>query len=218
MTCPECSIEMDKVKTESNYGIPIVLNQCHRCGGLWFRDLQLFQVKISEAEKIDAVSAIDLGKLKQNVVLSNHSHSCPSDGTPLEVFHDPGFPKSLQIESCPKCGGFWLNRGEFQEFQKERLEQIESFHNPPDIVVEEPKKESEFDKKMKAILAEEKKKDDNYGSLGNLGNFLMSPVDSSGKVDPLLDLNQNSPGALRPNDVANFAIMSIRLLFSMFLR
>ena len=44
---------MKNVKTVAHYGRPLILDQCEKCGGLWFDRMELFETKHGEAEKIE---------------------------------------------------------------------------------------------------------------------------------------------------------------------
>ena len=53
MKCPNENAEMQQVKVESHYGQTVILDQCPKCGGIWFDSLELYSVKQGQAEIID---------------------------------------------------------------------------------------------------------------------------------------------------------------------
>lgn len=161
MNCPYCHEPLHDVKIESHYDATIILNQCAKCGGIWFDKLELFSSKRGEAEEIDK---LDEKKLGENTQLESNELYCPRDNTKLKLFQDPYFPKSIQVESCPTCGGFWFNRGEFAQFQEEREKRIAK-----------PKEADKLEQNIDSLLRSESEQD-KYNALGRLGNFLMTPI------------------------------------------
>ena len=156
---------MQQVKIESHYATPIFLDQCLKCGGLWFDGMELFRARQGEAQKVESV---DVGKLCQPTPIEQKVLRCPKDEAALTLFHDPNFPKSILVESCPVCGGFWFNRCEFVEFQEER-EKLEKA----------PKKkegDAQLQQDIEKLLELHSKKS-SYDALGKLGTFLSTPVD-----------------------------------------
>ena len=155
---------MHEVNIESHYATPIVLDQCSVCGGLWFEGTELFRARVGEAHKIEA---LDADKFCAPSPPAEKPLLCPSDRTTLTPFSDPNFPKEILVESCPACGGFWLNRCEFVKFQEKRQKAAVA-----------PKKEDndQLQKDIEKLLEHHNKKD-TYDALGKLGTFLSTPVD-----------------------------------------
>jgi len=104
---------MHQVQITANYGLPLFLNQCDICGGIWFDASGLYRAKQGEAEKIDLV---DTYILTASTPVENKIHLCPIDGAQLSRFTDANFPGYF-CGTLPSCNGFWLNRGEFTKFQ-----------------------------------------------------------------------------------------------------
>lgn len=158
---------MNEVKTESHYGVPILLDQCSHCGGIWFDKEELLATKHGEAAKIDSI--LDTSILTQAKVFKKDSLSCPADNTILTIFKDPFFPKELIVERCKRCGGFWFNRGEFKNYQDFRLQkQTEAPDDKYDKLKEEINK-----------LLVGQSNSNKYRAMVHLGEFLTSPVDAS---------------------------------------
>lgn len=168
MKCPNCSHTMHQVKTKCHYGIPIVLDQCPSCGGLWFDKSELFRTKHGAAKKIELIDEKILGQIKP---LKKERLKCPQDDAKLRIFSDLNFPKEIQIESCPKCGGFWFNRGEFAKYQdikEKKIKQREAETTP--------KKDDKFESQVAKLLELHSKKGV-ASTIGTLGKFLATPVD-----------------------------------------
>ena len=166
MICPNENIEMKQIKVESNYGQTVILDQCPKCGGIWFDSMELYSVKQGQAEKIESLNA---DTLRTSSVMEDSKLTCPRDSVKLVHFSDPFFPKNIIIARCPVCNGFWLNRGEFIKYQNYR----QSLKKPREITAEDEKLEQDIER----ILAEHKT-GDATNTLGNLGKFLGTPMDS----------------------------------------
>jgi len=160
--CPECQEIMREVKTSSNYGIPIVIEQCEKCGGLWFDDDELYRTKLGMAHEIE--SKLNVEKLRKISDFKEKNLFCPKDNTKLEVLEDKYFPMAAIIEFCPKCNGFWFNRGEFIEFQNSRRKKIIEREEEKIKKIEAQELDKELNKKVMGImrlyhdLGEEKRK------------------------------------------------------------
>ena len=170
MICPNDKIEMQPVKAESHYGQTVMLDQCPQCGGIWFDSYELYSAKQGQAAKIELLNAASL----QAVSLINNSElHCPRDQTQLIQLNDPFLPKDLILARCPRCNGFWLNRGEFLKYQQYR-QYRQSLNQPKEIVIEDNK----ADQAMLQVYEQYKTKDSTE-LLGKLGSFLSMPVNST---------------------------------------
>jgi Zn-finger nucleic acid-binding protein len=112
---------MRPVKVNSHYGQPIILDQCGKCGGIWFDESELFRAKQGEAERIEW---LDAEALRIPAEMESATGRCPKDGGILFQFKDERFPEDVLLERCPACRGIWLNRGNFTEFQKGRQQRL----------------------------------------------------------------------------------------------
>jgi len=198
MKCPNDGCEMHQVQSTANYGLPLFLDQCDTCGGIWFDESELYRAKQGEAEKIDL---LDTYILSASTPVESKAHLCPRDGAQLCRFTDPNFPAGIFVERCPSCNGFWLNRGEFTKFQHARQAMLT------------PKEPTEADKKLQeqiqSILADQKN-GDSESVLNKLNKFLSQPVDGSDSLS--LDSNNNSTeGANAVGVILNVATTLLRL-------
>ena len=201
MICPNENIEMQQIKVESNYGQTVILDQCPKCGGIWFDRLELYSVKQGQAEKIEL---LNVDTLRTSSLMEDSELTCPRDSVKLVHFSDPFFPKDIIIARCPVCNGFWLNRGEFVKYQNYR----QSLKKPREITAEDEKLEQDIER----ILAEHKTRDAT-DTLGKLGEFLSTPMDSMTwrPVEPD-QLSENEKTSI--NSITN-ALMAI---FGLFIR
>ena len=78
MFCPNENIEMHQVRIESHYGQPIILEQCNKCGGIWFDESELFRAKQGEAEEIELLDSEILrnpSKIEKSVLICPRDHA-----------------------------------------------------------------------------------------------------------------------------------------------
>lgn len=113
LNCPNCNGQLKETYAEANYGRVLLLDQCEKCGGVWFDHWELYHLKEAEARRLDVINEASL--------LSSNPHTtgdglCPRCKLKLESFNDPSFPKDSQIMRCKCCNGLWLNRGELSKY------------------------------------------------------------------------------------------------------
>ncbi len=188
MLCPNDNVEMSPVKIESHYGQPIIIDQCKKCGGIWFDNFELSRAKLGEAVKIEQLNA---ALLASPTVIQNSKLLCPRDKRELARFNDAYFPKDIIVARCPVCEGFWLNRGEFTKYQQSRSE----LKQPKEIIISNSGTKS--DEAIQRIL-EQYQSGSSTDTLTRLGKFLSTPVDNmtlrpeeSAEVSPAVDRTIN---------------------------
>lgn len=123
LNCPACKIPMLVVTTKSHYQIPIELDQCSNCGGIWFDTSELFSAH--HKAHLD-VPQLNTKHLVEKVSLKSEQLLCPKDKIPLKRFQDPVLPEELILEACPKCHGYFINRSHFESYQGSRTEKLEA--------------------------------------------------------------------------------------------
>lgn len=158
--CPNCDAFLKKIIAKSHYSWTVELDQCPECGGIWCDDLEMWSVSEDTVKEIDLKKIGTLHQIRKELF-------CPICNVKLNEFKDPCFPNQLKLSFCPKCSGFWLNRGELTEFKK--LQNNKKTNN---------KKNEEFGKQIEALL--NLKKDKEIELLGNLARFVNGPKE---KID-----------------------------------
>ncbi len=206
MLCPNDSTEMFPVKIESHYGQVIVLDQCQKCGGIWFDKLELTRARLDQAAKIEQVNTALLVNPTQ---LNNSRLLCPHDRNILTQFDDKYFPQGIIVAKCPACEGFWLNRGEFARYQNAR----QIMKQPKEIVISENK----FDNDIQRILAQYQS-GNSSDTLARLGKFLSTPVDVPMKTvtmkpDGSVEESEASTGVQQTIGTAFNILMLVMRLF-----
>ena len=110
MKCPACKGPL----REKSAG-PMTLDTCYGgCGGIWFDP--------SELERVDARAATTLHTIWQDPhrkVVITEPRPCPR--CPNQILDRRWFSetKKVEIDQCPKCGGIWLDAGEFTQIYAE---------------------------------------------------------------------------------------------------
>jgi len=158
---------MRPVKVMSHYDQQIDLEQCDKCGGIWFDESELYRARQGEAEKIELMNA---EILRNPTVIEAAALYCPRDEAVLQLFTDKYFPHDIILERCPSCQGIWLNRGTFTRYQKYRKELM---HPKEKITNDEHLGES-----INQLIAAHKSGQSNE-TLKKLGNFLSAPLDDT---------------------------------------
>ena len=133
MLCPNDSTEMHQVTIVSHYGGPIFVDQCEKCGGIWFDESELFRAKQGEAEKIEALNT---EMLRTPSTIENSTLICPRDQTAMNRFTDKYFPQDIVLVRCPSCHGIWINRGMFTKYQQFRQKLMPKKKSPQDEILE----------------------------------------------------------------------------------
>lgn len=113
LICPNCNSNLKETYAEANYGRALLLDQCERCGGVWFDQWELYLLREAEAKRLDAVNE---GSILSSIPHPQGDNLCPRCKIKLEPFIDPTLPKDSQIMRCKCCNGLWLNRGELSRY------------------------------------------------------------------------------------------------------
>jgi Zn-finger nucleic acid-binding protein len=190
---------MHQVKITSHYGQPIILEQCEKCGGIWFDESELYRAKEGEAEKIES---LDSESLRNPTKIESSTLICPRDQAVLFQFTDKYFPRDIILERCPLCNGVWLNRGIFTKYQRFRQE------------LKRPKERSSEDKKLEESVSQliaSYQSGRTTDTLGNLGRFLSTPLDEYSSLP--LDSPQRALDAENVVNVALNILMTILRAF-----
>ncbi len=196
--CPNCGIDMNLVQVSSHYGINILVDQCDRCGGLWFDDGEHFRVGDDEYKKF---KKIDFEKFKKNFKIKTDI-LCPKDGQELKILDDKYFSEKIEVDYCPKCYGFWFNYGEFDEFQKERGKKM---NKKKKKMNKDEKLEQQIEAMMSSYSVASK-----YNAIGNIGRHLSSDA-SSAKMKQIMGGVNNNP----MNDLIRGVYLVISSIFIM---
>ena len=196
MLCPNDHAPLHQTTASAQFCQKVVIDQCGRCGGLWFDPFELYKVKQVQDEAIDP---LDAEILRTSSDIDNPTLLCPRDKTALFQFKEPRFPKEIILMRCPKCQGFWLNRGEFTKYRHARENLTPAKESVPE--------NRALNAQVEQLLGEHHA-GSNVDVLRKAGAFLSSPVGSS------LDGNQALAGK---GDTLDLFVNALVILLRLFI-
>ena len=128
MICPVCRVDL-KSSDLGEYGF-VIIDVCPTCQGSWFDK--------GELDRLDESVWTDVEKAEFDNVGSDHkSVRCPKCDVELEPL-SPTDAKTLIVDRCPSCLGFWLDRGELDRVREvadkdvsEILDTMKFLQRPP---------------------------------------------------------------------------------------
>ena len=110
MKCPACQGPL----RQKSAG-PLTLDVCYGgCGGIWFDQTELNRVDARGAASLHTV-----WRDPNKPVVLTEPRLCPR--CPDQVLDRKWFSDSrkVEIDQCPRCGGIWLDEGEFSRIYGE---------------------------------------------------------------------------------------------------
>lgn len=106
MNCPKCHVA--KLTRRRAKGKDFAVEYCLRCKGVWFDPDELEEVMPEAIKELEVP-----GEAQKNIECL-----CPKCNNALYAFDYP--QTYVTIDMCRKCGGLWLDRGEFKEIRDVR--------------------------------------------------------------------------------------------------
>ncbi len=117
--CPECESEMREVSMKTSIGTFVKIDQCQKCGGIWFDAWELYAIGNStDCQKLNRPDMERLWKKYE----SSGNFICPRCGISLSRIQDRNLPEEINLRRCNFCGGIWLNYLDFKIYQDWRSE------------------------------------------------------------------------------------------------
>jgi hypothetical protein len=114
MKCPACFARLTETEVAS-----IKVDVCEGgCGGIWFDGFELQHVD----EESETAGESLLYVTHDPAVQVDHSRrrNCPRcEGIKLKR-HFFSARRQVEVDQCPNCGGYWLDRGELAHIRAER--------------------------------------------------------------------------------------------------
>ena len=106
MKCPACDTTMEEVIVED-----IAVDVCKQgCGGLWFDNFEL--QKVNETHESAGESLLQIRAEGTVTIDPSQRRMCPKCEDITMMRHFFSVNKEVEVDECPKCGGFWLDCGE----------------------------------------------------------------------------------------------------------
>jgi Zn-finger nucleic acid-binding protein len=89
----------------------ITLDVCAAgCGGIWFDAFEL--QKVDEPHESTGAKLLEIERNKNVKIDYTLKRSCPKCSAVTMMKHFFSVKRSVEVDECPKCGGFWLDYGE----------------------------------------------------------------------------------------------------------
>lgn len=118
--CPSCSVKMECVATNQIYGQRLEIDQCARCGGIWFDDMEIYTVAPDSLEEVKAVSGDLFSSLHSTQSQNDISLTCPNNHGSLQEFDHDKFSEHIKMYNCIMCNGTWAHHTHIKAFVKQR--------------------------------------------------------------------------------------------------
>lgn len=110
MKCPACK---NPLREKGAGGM--TLDVCYGgCGGIWFDATELERVSAQAATALHTIWQVPVSPVKLSE--PRPCPRCPDTILERKWFSDL---KRVEIDQCPKCGGIWLDAGEFSRIYEE---------------------------------------------------------------------------------------------------
>ena len=101
------------------------------CGGVWFDNFELARVDQAHEKLGEALAALEFAP---HTVVVQQKRSCPKCPDIKMLQHKFSPEKPVTVDTCPNCGGIWLDGGELAEIRRpakasDRKEVAQKFFN-----------------------------------------------------------------------------------------
>jgi Zn-finger nucleic acid-binding protein len=113
MNCPACDHPLTPVSTGR-----ITVDACEGgCGGIWFDNFEL--KRVDEPNEVEGEALLNIEFDPAITVDYQRRRTCPKCKDVLLMRHFFSHRRQVQIDTCPKCGGVWLDAGELAQIRRE---------------------------------------------------------------------------------------------------
>ena len=111
MKCPACSNVLTPRTVED-----LVVDACSGgCGGLWFDQYELRKVDAKMERQGEEL--LDIKANPDTVIDRSAPRKCPKCEGMAMIRHFYSAKQEVEVDECPKCGGFWLDQGELRRIR-----------------------------------------------------------------------------------------------------
>ena len=112
MNCPACSRALTQLTVED-----VEVDACHNgCGGLWFDNFEM--AKFDEPHESSAWEQVLVSVDLLAPADYEAKRICPKCSVPM-LRHFFSQQRRTHVDSCPQCGGNWLDTGELAQVRAE---------------------------------------------------------------------------------------------------
>ncbi len=111
MICPRCKNRLTIVTVDK-----VAVDVCKGgCGGIWFDLKELDNFDEPHETAGEELLDIDLG-LRRDVDYKARIN-CPRCKDVILMRHFSSVKREVEVDKCPKCGGYWLDYGELEQMR-----------------------------------------------------------------------------------------------------
>lgn len=111
MNCPACKNDL----TEKILG-DVTFDVCQNgCGGIWFDLMELR--KVDEKHETLGEPLLNIEKDPHVHVDHDQRRNCPVCRDVVMMRHFASVKREIELDECPRCGGFWLDAGELGQLR-----------------------------------------------------------------------------------------------------
>ena len=108
MKCVKCDGQLHRVPVGD-----VEVDQCDRCAGIWFDARELDRVLVQKS--VDALRRLHPPRAD----LDERRGRCPRCRGAGDLVRVASTTASIHIDTCPVCGGQWLDGGELEMLRQE---------------------------------------------------------------------------------------------------
>jgi len=105
MNCPACGNP-----TGEKQAGDIKVDVCESCGGIWFDNYELR--KVDEPHEAEGEALLEVRAGASVAVDRETARDCPRCDDAGLRRHFFSVKREVEVDECPRCGGFWLDVGE----------------------------------------------------------------------------------------------------------
>ncbi|HDQ45759.1 MAG TPA: hypothetical protein ENN17_09730 [bacterium] len=119
MKCPVCEKKLMERETGG-----ITVDVCDGgCGGIWFDHLEL--QKMDEPHETAGEALLEIDKDPRIRIDLEKRRNCPRCGDVVMMRHFASIKREIEVDECPRCGGFWLDADELRQIRNQYPSQEE---------------------------------------------------------------------------------------------
>lgn len=113
-----CPIHADTALETRTVEPGVAVRACPHCGGYWMAAVSYWRWRESLSESLPNFDMQDGGEDEAND--SAEAKLCPVDGGFL-IRHQVGYGLDFYLDRCGRCGGMWLDQGEWEALQRRQM-------------------------------------------------------------------------------------------------
>ena len=111
MICPACEHQMTEMNVQD-----ITVDVCvGGCGGIWFDGQEI--KKVDEPHEAAGRDLLEVNYDPSVVVDQSERRDCPHCTDIVMMRHFSSIKREVEVDECPSCSGFFLDRGELNSIR-----------------------------------------------------------------------------------------------------